>query len=91
MNKRQKKKLYKNSLIKIKKFHPKQGDVVCLIPNFEEIDLGTIVDFLNVCAKEKVFGDTSIVIVPCNISVEDKNTAEMILEKLLSKLREGGE
>lgn len=40
MDGRQKKKLYKNRLIKIKKLHPKQGDVICLMPNLDEIGVG---------------------------------------------------
>jgi len=34
MNVRQKKKLFKKNLIKVKKFHPKEGDVICVTPDF---------------------------------------------------------
>ena len=30
MNKRQKKKLFKQTLIKVRKLHPQKGDVICL-------------------------------------------------------------
>lgn len=90
MNKRQKKKLYKNSLIKIKKLHPKQGDVICLMPNLDEIDLGTMTDFLNIYQNSKIFGKSSLVIIPYNVKTMDKISAEMLLEKGLSVVR-GGE
>lgn len=57
------------------------------MPDLEEISIGTISDFLDVFDREKVFQDVPITIIPCNISVEDKCTAEKILEKSLSKLR----
>lgn len=91
MNKRQKKKFFKKNLIKIKKLHLKAGDVICLMPDLNEISIGTISDFLDVFDREKVFQDVPIAIIPCDVSVEDKYTAEKILEKSLSKLREGGE
>ena len=45
MNKRQKKKLFKQTLIKVKKLHPQKGDVICLQPNLDYVDLGTMCDF----------------------------------------------
>ena len=42
MNKRQKKKLFKQTLIKVRKLHPQKGDVVCLQPNLDWIDMATM-------------------------------------------------
>lgn len=53
MNERQKKKLMKRNLIKIKKLHPKQGDIICLIPDLDEIDSSVIVDFFDVYEQKK--------------------------------------
>lgn len=93
MNKRQKKKLYKNTLIKVKKLHPKQGDVICLVPNLDEIDLETISNFVGVYLEKHVFNGATIVIVPSNIKGMRKEEAEFLLKKALNDLREnkGGE
>lgn len=95
MNKRQKKKLYKSNLIKIKKLHPKQGDVICLMPNLDEIDLETINNFVSVYLENYVFNGATIAIVPSNIKNMRKDQAEFLLKKALNDLREdddkGGE
>lgn len=93
MNKRQKKKLYKNTLIKVKKLHPKQGDVICLMPNLDEIDLETISNFVGVYLKNHVFNGAAIMIVPSNIKSMRKEEVEFLLKKALNDLREnkGGE
>lgn len=91
MNKRQKKKLYKNSLIKIKKLHPRKDDVICLIPNLDEISIEMIKEFLNVYTKEKIFGETPIIIVPCDIGTMNKEVVEILYEEVLSTVRKGGE
>lgn len=87
MNKRQKKKLYKNTLIKVKKLHPKQGDVICLMPNLYEIDLETISEFLHVYQKEKIFGEAPIVITPCDIGTMNKEVVEILCEETLTTVR----
>lgn len=91
MNKRQKKKLYKNSLIKIKKLHPKQGDVICFMPNLYKVDMDVIVEFLHTYDNLKVFGKAPIVIVPCNIKTMDKEVIESFCDKMLAVVREDGE
>lgn len=93
MNKRQKKKLYKNSLIKIKKLHPKQGDIICLMPNLDEIDAETISDFVSAYLENYIFDGATIVVVPSNIKSMRKDETEFYLEKALNDLREnkGGE
>lgn len=93
MNKRQKKKLYKNTLIKIKKLHPKQGDVICLIPNSDEVGIGVISNFVGVYLKNHVFNGATIAVVPSNIKNMRKDEIELLLNKVMNDLREdkGGE
>ena len=47
MNKRQKKKFIKKNMVKLRKIHPNEGDVVVLQwnPDNEYIDFDTIVEF----------------------------------------------
>lgn len=87
MNKRQKKKLYKNSLIKIKKLHPKQGDVICFMPNLYKVDMDVIAEFLHAYKNLKVFGEAPIVIAPCNIRAMDKEVIVAFCEKMLSVVK----
>lgn len=42
MNKRQKKKLFKQILIKVRKLHPQKGDVICFQPDLNWIDVETM-------------------------------------------------
>jgi hypothetical protein len=43
MNKRQKKKLFKHTLIKVRKLHPQKGDVICLQFDPEQLYVDVIV------------------------------------------------
>ena len=88
MNKRQKKKLYINTLIKIKKLHPKAGDVICLQPNLEEIDLWTIIQFYNKYCEANVFGEANSIILPCQIKDVDKDTMTQLLKKAMEIIGE---
>lgn len=67
MNIRQKKKLFKKNLIKIKKLHPKQGDVICITPDFEAFNLDEIAEFFDIWCKLDVFGKAKTVLTPGNI------------------------
>lgn len=58
MNKRQRKKSFKQTLIKVRKLHPQKGDVICFQPNFDYVDLGTMCDFLRVYEDNNIFGDS---------------------------------
>lgn len=87
MNKRQKKKLYKNTFIKIKKLHPKQGDIICLMPNLDEISIETISDFVSAYLENYIFDGATIVVVPSNIKSMKKEEAEFLLKKVLNDLR----
>lgn len=82
MNKRQKKKLYKQTYIRIKKLHPKEGDVICLIPNLDEINFDTVCNFLEFYDKNKIFECSSLVIVPSDIKQMDKKTVQLVVDQL---------
>ena len=85
MNKRQKKKLYKQAFIKVRKLHPRKGDVICLQPDLDYIDIATMCEFLSVYEAYKVFGDAILSIVPANIKKLDyKESAQMYIDKLQS-------
>ena len=85
MNKRRKKKLYKQTLIKVKKLYPQRGDVICLQPNLDCIDLDTMCNFLQLYENCKAFGEANIAIVPANIKkLEHKEKAQMYIDKLQS-------
>lgn len=56
MNKRQKKKLFKQTLIKVRKLHPQKGEVICFQPDLDWIDMATMCDFLRAYESYKAFG-----------------------------------
>ena len=85
MNKRQKKKLFKQTLIKVRKLHPNKGEVICLQPNLECVDMGVMIDFMNLYKDEKVFDEATLAIVPANIkNLENKQEAQIYVDKLQS-------
>ena len=85
MYKRQKKKLFKQTLIKVRKLHPNKGDVICLQPNLECVDMGVMIDFMNLYKDEKVFDEATLAIVPANIkNLENKQEAQIYVDKLQS-------
>ena len=53
MNKRQKKKLFKQTLIKVRKLHPQKGEVICFQPDLDWIDMATM------CAELSTFTRTA--------------------------------
>lgn len=67
MNIRQKKKLFKKNLIKIKKLHPKQGDVICVTPDFETFNLDEIAEFFDIWCKLGVFNKANAALIPGKI------------------------
>ena len=67
MNKRQKKKLFKQTLIKVRKLHPQKGDVICFQPDLDLIDVNTMCQFMNLYADNKVFGEVILAFVPADI------------------------
>ena len=93
MNNRQKKKLFKQTLIKVRKLHPQKGDVICLRPNLDYIDLGTMCDFLRVYESHKAFGEAKLAIVPSDIKhiYGGKELAQVFIDKLQSIVDQMGE
>lgn len=92
MNKRQKKKLFKQTLIKIKKLHPKKGDVILLQPNLDLLDLYTAVGIVNFSQNKKIFGEATVVVLPMDIKkVHDKEEFQSYINKLQSIVDQMGE
>ena len=58
MNKRQKKKLFKQTLIKVRKLHPQKNDVICFQPDLDWIDAETMCQFMKVYSNNDVFGES---------------------------------
>ena len=84
MNKRQNKKLYKQTIIKVRKLHPQKGDVIFFQFDPERIDVATVVDYFTVCDDSGILGEASLAIVPFNIKKMDKEAAKMYIDKLQS-------
>ena len=77
MKKREKRKLYKNTLIKIKKLHPQKGDIIFMIPDFNRIDSDVVFKYFEALCREKILGDVYLALLPCPIkSIGDKETAQ---------------
>jgi hypothetical protein len=93
MNKRQKKKLFKQTLIKVRKLHPQKGDVICLQPNLDYIDMGTMYDFLSAYESYKVFGEAKLTIIPSDFNhiYCGKESAQAFIDKLQSIVDQMGE
>lgn len=92
MNKRQKKKLFKQTFIKVRKLHLQKGDVVCLQPDLDWIDMATMCDFLRVYESYKAFGEATLAIVPANIKkLKHKEYAQKYIDKLQSIVDQMGE
>lgn len=93
MNKRQKKKLFKQTLIKVRKLHSQKGDVICLQPNLDYIDIDTMCEFLRVYESHKAFGEAKLAIVPSDIKhiYGGKESAQVFIDKLQSIVDQMGE
>lgn len=85
MNQRQKKKLFKQTLINTRKLHPQKGDVICFQPNFDQIDVDIMSQFMRLYVDNKIFGEATLALVPANIKqLHDKKTAQLFVDKLQS-------
>lgn len=92
MNNRQKKKLFKQTLIKVRKLHPKIGDVICFQPDLDWIDVGTMCEFMKVYSNNDVFGEAKLAFVPANIKqLSHKKYAQIYIDKLQSIVDQMGE
>ena len=67
MNKRQKKKLFKQTLIKVRKLHPQKGDVICLQFDQEQLPVDIVDEFGRSYFDNQIFGEANIVIFPSDI------------------------
>lgn len=85
MNKRQKKKLLKQTLIKVKKLHPQEGDVICFQPDLNLIDTETMYQLMKVYLNTDIFGESKLAFVPVNIKLfKNKKEAQIYVDKLQS-------
>lgn len=85
MNKRQKKKLFRRTIIKIRKLHPQKGDVICLRPDLDRIDTKTMCQFMKFYSNNNIFNKAKLVFVPANIKwLSHKKYAQMYIDKLQS-------
>ena len=93
MNKRQKKKLFKQTLVKVRKLHPQKGDVVVLQwnPDSEYIDFDTIVEFYKAWENAGIFDKCGAAIVPCDFKIFNKKEAQIYIDKLQSIVDQIGE
>ena len=92
MNNRQKKKLFKQTLIKVRKLHPKKGDVICFQPDLDWIDAETMCQIMNLYADNKVFGEAILAFVPADIKqLKYKMNAQIYINKLQSIVDQMGE
>lgn len=87
MNKRKKNKLYKNTLIKIKKLHPQKSDVIFMMPDFDKIDFDVAFEYFRVLSSEKILGDACFVLLPYPIeSIGNKEDAQKFVDEAQKKL-----
>lgn len=92
MNKRQKKKLFKQTLIKVRKLHPHKGDVICFQPDLDRVDAETMCQFMNLYANNKVFGEAILAFVPADIKqLKHKKDAQIYINKLQNIVDQMGE
>ena len=92
MNKRQRKKLFKQTLIKVRKLHPQKGDVICFQPDLDWIDAETMCQFMKVYSNNDVFGESKLAFVPADIKqLKHKKNAQIYINKLQSIVDQMGE
>lgn len=90
MNKRQKKKFMKKNMIKLKKIHPNEGDIVVLQfdPGNEYINIGTVLEFYKAWEGAGIFDNCGAAIVPCNVKVLGKESAQKCCDALQKVINE---
>ncbi len=92
MNKRQRKKLFKQTLIKVIKLHPQKGDVICFQPDLNWIDVETMCQFMKVYSNNDVFSESKLAFVPADIKqLKHKKDAQIFIDKLQSIVNQMGE
>lgn len=90
MNNRQKKKFMKKNMIKLKKIHPNEDDIVVLQFDLgnEYINIGTVIEFYEACERAGIFDNCGAAIVPCNVKVWDKEAAQKYCNALQEVINE---
>ena len=90
MNKRQKKKFIKKNMIKLRKIHPNEGDIVVLQfdPGNKYIDIDTILEFYRAWECAGIFDYCGAAVIPCNVKVLDKESAQKYCDSLQKVINE---
>ena len=90
MNKRQKKKFIKKNMIKLRKIHPNEGDIVVLQfdPGNKYIDIDTILEFYRAWECAGIFDYCGAAVIPCNVKVLDKESAQKYGDSLQKVINE---
>lgn len=88
MNDRQKKKFFKQHMVKLRKIHPNEGDIVVLQwnPDSEYIDLNIILEYYRAWERAGIFDKCRAAIIPCNVKVLDKESAQKFCDDLQEKI-----
>ena len=88
MNERQKKKFFKKNMAKLRKIHPNEGDVIVFQwnPDSEYIDSYTVIQFYKAWEDAGIFDNCEAAIVPCNVKVLDKESAQKFCDNLQEKI-----
>lgn len=88
MNERQKKKIFKKNMVKLRKIHPNEGDIVVFQfdPGNEYIDINTISEYCRAWKRAGIFDECEAAIVPCNVKVLDKESAQILCDKLQEQI-----
>lgn len=84
MNERQKKKFIKKNMVKLRKIHPNEGDIVVFQfdPGNEYIDTNTICEYYRAWGRAGIFDKCVSAIIPCNVKVLDKESAQKYCDNL---------
>lgn len=91
MNDRQKKKLYKQTLIKVRKLHPRKGDVILFQFDADKIDVCTVSEYVKACKNSGIIGEATLGMVPMDVLKMDKEIAQIYIDVLQDAVNKMGE
>lgn len=86
MTDRQKNKLYKKSILQIKKLHPKKGDVILAQPNIDELGFDIFMKFLKVWIDADLFEKATLVWAPFKANALTKEQAQRVCDTFQEKI-----
>lgn len=88
MNERQKKKFLKKNMTKLRKIHPTEGDIIVFQwnPDSEYTYFDTVIQFYKAWERAGIFDKCNAAIVPCNVKVLDKESAQKFCDNLQEKI-----